>query len=66
MTLFTSLDTLDVPYVAPLIGCFLLDGWKAVFRSVLALLDAVAGDLVHGTCPRYATGVRWVQEGGLL
>jgi hypothetical protein len=48
MTLFTSLDTLDVPYVSPLLGAFLLEGWKPVFRTILALLEAVAGDLIHG------------------
>ena len=48
MTLFTSLDTLDITYTAPLFGTFLLDGWKALFRVILSLMESVAADLLHG------------------
>lgn len=41
MTLFTSLETLPAAYVAPILGLFILDGWKALFRTVVALLETL-------------------------
>ena len=41
MTLFTSLETLPAAYVAPVVGLFILDGWKALFRTVVAILEAI-------------------------
>jgi len=48
MTLFTSLETLPVGYVAPLLGLFILDGWKALFRAILALLGDARGAFDDG------------------
>lgn len=41
MTLFTSLETLPVAYVAPTLGLFILDGWKALFRTAVAILETL-------------------------
>ncbi len=39
-----------MPYVVAVWDVFLVDGWKALFRVVLALLDCVAADLsISGT-----------------
>ena len=46
MTLFSSLDCLPLPLCAALWDSFLLNGWKALWRCVLCLMDGAAAPLV--------------------
>ena len=46
MTLFSSLDCLPLPLCAALWDSFLLNGWKALWRCVLTLMDGAATPLV--------------------
>jgi hypothetical protein len=48
MTCFSSIETLPLPYVVALWDVFLLDGWKALFRVIVALLESVSQDLCMG------------------
>lgn len=41
MTLFSSHDALPQDSVRAVWDLFLVDGWKAVFRVILAILDAL-------------------------
>jgi hypothetical protein len=47
MTLFAALDVLPVEHMCVVWDMFFVDGWKAMFRVALALLEAVADDLLN-------------------
>ena len=54
MTLFSSHDALPQKSVRRVWDLFLVDGWKAVFRVILAILDVlteVGTTSAEATCP---------------
>lgn len=51
MTMFSSSDTLPIETVCHIWTLFFLDGWKAMFRVVLALLSHVQDQLLEMDMP---------------